>query len=99
MGSAIELIKNIELIYLLCHLADEKIDIVLGDVQATMPEQFRKRNDIATVDDPLFCKGMPISMNTGSLYTSALIILIEHVVAGTLRELLAEAITEQEVVI
>ena len=99
MSSAIELIKNIELIYLLCHLADEKIDIVLGDVQATMPEQFRKRNDIATVNDPLFCEGMPISMNTGSFNTTALIIFIEHVVAGTLRKLLTEAIAEQEVVI
>ena len=44
-------------------------------------------------------KGMPISMNTGSFNATALIIFIEHVIAGTLRELLTEAITEQEVVI
>ena len=99
MCSAVELIKNIELIYLFCDLADEKIDIVLGDVQATMPKQFRERNDIATVNDPLLGKGMPISMNTSSLYASALIIFIEHVITGTLRELLTEAITEEEVVI
>ena len=42
---------------------------------------------------------MPISMNAGSLYAPALIIFIEHVITGTLRELLTEAITEQEVVI
>ena len=99
MGSAIELIKYIELIYLLCHLADEQIDIVLGDIETRVSEQFRERNDIATVDDPLLGEGMPISMNAGSLYATALIILIEHVVAGTLRELLTKAITEQEVVI
>jgi hypothetical protein len=40
MGSAIELIKHIELIYLLCNLADQKVDIVLGDVKARVPEQF-----------------------------------------------------------
>ena len=63
MGSAVELIKHIEFSYLLCYLADKKIDIVLGNVQATMPQQLREQNDIATVDDPLFCKCMPISMN------------------------------------
>ena len=99
MGSAIEFIQHIEFIYLLCHLADEKIDIVLGDVQATMPKQFRERNNIATVNDPLLGKGMPISMNTGSLDTTTLIIFIEHVITGTLRELLTEAITEQIIVI
>ena len=99
MGSAVELIKNIELVNLFCDLADEQIDIVLGDVQTTMPKQFRERNDIAAIDDPLLGEGMPISMNAGCLNTTALIIFIEHMIAGTLRELLTEAITEQEVVI
>ena len=99
MGSAIELIKNIEFIYLLCYLADEQIDIVLGDIKTTMPKQLRERNDITTVNDPLLGKGMPISMNASSLDATALIILIEHVIAGALRELLTEAITEQEVLI
>ena len=99
MSSAVELIKNIELIYLLCHLADEKIDIVLSDVQTTMPKQYRERNDIATIDDPLLGESMPISMNAGCLYATTLIIFIEHMITGALRELLTEAITEQEVVI
>ena len=99
MGSAVELIKYIEFVYLVCYIADEKIDIVLSDIETRVSEQFRKRNDIATVNDPLLGKGMPISMNARSLYTTALIIFIEHVVAGTLCELLTEAITEQKVVI
>ena len=99
MGSAIEFIQHIEFIYLFCNFADEKIDIVLSDIKTTMPKQFRERNNIAAVNDPLLCKCVPISMNTGSLNATTLIIFIEHVITGTLCELLAEAITEQEVVI
>ena len=39
MGSAIEFIQHVKLVNLLCYLADEKIDIVLGDVMARVPEQ------------------------------------------------------------
>ena len=35
----IELIKYIEFVHLLCHLADQKIDIILGDIETGVPEQ------------------------------------------------------------
>ena len=38
MGSAVELIQHVKLVHLLCHLADEKIDIVLCYVQAAMSQ-------------------------------------------------------------
>ena len=98
MGSAVELIKNIEFVNLFCDLTDEKIDIVLGDIETTVPKQFRERNDIAAIDDPLLGEGMTISMDACCRYPTALIIFVEHVIAGALRELLTEAITEQKVI-
>ena len=71
----------------------------IGFTLDEMPKQLRERNDIASIDDPLLGKGMPISMNARSLDATALIILIEHMIAGALCELLTEAITEEKIII
>lgn len=46
---AIELIKHIDFIDLFCHIADEKVNIVLRDLEAAMSEKLREGYDITAV--------------------------------------------------
>ena len=91
----IELIKYIELVYLFCDVADEQLDIVLGDIKTAMPKQLREGNHIAAVDDPLLGEGVPIAVNAGSFNTTTFIIFVKHMVASSLYELLSKDITKQ----
>jgi len=47
----------------------------------------------------LFCKGMAVAVDACGLHTSALVVFVEHMIAGAFRELLTEDVTEEKVVI
>ena len=96
---SIKLIQYIELVDLFSYIADEKVDIVLSDLKATMPKEFRKGDDVAAVEDPLLCEGMAVAVNACGLHTSAFVIFIEHMIARAFRELLTENVAEKEIVI
>ena len=64
-----------------------------------MSEEFRKGDDVAAVENPLLCKGVAVAVDACSLYTSTLIVFVEHVIAGAFCKLLTEDVAEEKVVI
>ena len=60
-----------------------------------MTEEFRKGDHVTTVDDPLFCEGVAVAMNSSSLYSPALVVLIESGIAGAFGKLLTVDVAEK----
>lgn len=99
MFPTIKLIKHIEFVNLFCYVADEEMDIVLCDIEARMTEEFREGHDVSTIEDPLFGKGVAVTVDTRCLHASTLVIFIEHMIARAFRELLTEYVAKQIIVI
>ena len=64
-----------------------------------MTEEFREGDHISAVYDPLFSKGVSISMNSGSFHSPALVVVIESGVAGAFGKLLTVDVAEEVVII
>ena len=64
-----------------------------------MSEEFRKRNDITSVNDPLFGEGVSISMDAGSFYSPTFVVVVESGVAGAFSKLLPVNVAEEVVLI
>lgn len=96
---SVELIQHVDLVHLLCHVADQKMNVILRDVQTAMTEKLGEGNDVTAIEDPLLCKGMTVPMNSRCFNASPFIIFIEHMIASALYELLTEDVTEEKIVI
>ena len=94
---AAEFVKQIDRVDFLGHIADQKIDIVLRDLKATVTEKARKGYHIAAVQNPLPRKGMAISVNAGRFHAAPLVVFIKHVVACALDQLFAIRIAKQKI--
>ena len=70
-----ELVKQIDGIDFFGNITHQKVDIVLRNLQTTVTEKPRKGYHIATVNDPLSCKGMAVSMNAGGLNAAPFVVL------------------------
>ena len=47
----------------------------------------------------MLCEGMAVTVNACGLHASALVVFVEHMIAGAFRELLSEDVAEEKVVI
>ena len=47
----------------------------------------------------MLCKGMAVAVDACALHASALVVLIEHMIASAFRELLPEDVAEKEILI
>ena len=64
-----------------------------------MTEQFRKGDHITSINDPLFCEGVSISMDTGSFYSPTFVVVVESGIAGAFSKLLTVDIAEKVILI
>lgn len=96
---SIKLIQHVKFINLFCHIADQKMNVILCDVQTAMTEKLGERYNIAAIQDPLLCEGVSIPMNPRRFNTAFFIIFIKHMIASAFDELLAEDVTEEKIVI
>ena len=94
---ATEFIKQIYGINFFCDITHQEIDIILRDLQTTVTEKPRKRYHVAAVQNPLSCKGMTVSVNTGGLNAAAFVILREHMITRAFHKLLTKHIAKEKV--
>jgi hypothetical protein len=96
--SVAKLIKQVYGINLFGYIAYQKVYIVLCNLQATMTEKSGEGYHVAAVQNPLSCKCMTVSVNTGGFNPSPLIVFVKHVVARAFHKLLSKYITKEKIV-
>ena len=71
-----ELINQIQFFNLFAHIRSKQIKIILSYFQTAMPKNLWKGNDIATIQNPLLCKCVSVTMNASRFDASRLVVVI-----------------------
>ena len=90
--------NQINFLNLLCKLADKQIYIILCDTQTTVSQKSGEGYDVTSVQYPLLCKGVSVSVYSGGFNTSAFVIAVQHTVTSAFYKLLTVDVAEKPVV-
>ena len=69
----------------------------MGNLQTAVTKYFGEGDNIPTIQNPLFRKGVSVPMDASGLHSAPLIILIQHMIRGAFGQLLAENIAEEKI--
>ena len=90
--------QKVNFLNLLCKLADKQIYIILCDTQTTVSQKSGEGYDVTSVQYPLLCKGVSVSVYSGGFNASAFVIAVQHTVTSAFYKLLTVDVAEKPVV-